>query len=42
MDDKLATNKVIPTSISAGNILARIFLPKTIWRLINPIDPDSD
>jgi cellulose synthase/poly-beta-1,6-N-acetylglucosamine synthase-like glycosyltransferase len=42
MDDKLATNKVVPSTFSAGQIISRVMLPKTMWRCCNDIDPDSE
>ena len=42
IDDKLKTNKVLPCSFTAGQILMRVFLPKFFWKLCNPVDPDSE
>lgn len=41
IDEKLATNKVTLSHFSASDILMRIFLPKFIWRMFRPVDPDS-
>lgn len=42
MDDRLATNKVVPTVFTAGEITSRVLLPKTLWSCGGKrIDPDS-
>lgn len=42
MDDKISSNKIIPTQLSGGQLLSRVLLPKTLSKLINKIDPDSE
>ena len=42
IDDKMVTNKVVPVEITPGGIAARIFLPKTLWKMIYPVDVDSE
>lgn len=42
IDEKLASNKVVPSNFTASEILMRIFLPKAIWKLIKDVDPDSE
>ena len=42
MDEKLAKNKIVPSTFSAKQILTRVLLPKTMWKCCNRIDPDSE
>ena len=42
MDEKLASNKVVPSVFPKRNIVARVLFPKTLWRWCRPIDPDSE
>jgi chitin synthase len=43
MDDKLSTNKIVPTTFSGAQIVSRVMLPKTIWSCSSKrIDPDSE
>jgi hypothetical protein len=42
IDEKLATNKVVPCKFTASDILMRIFLPKIVWKMFRPVDPDSE
>jgi len=42
MDDKISSNKIIPTRLTGGQLLSRVLLPKTISKLVNKIDPDSE
>jgi hypothetical protein len=42
IDEKLASNKVVPSNFTATDILMRVFLPKLIWKIFRPVDPDSE
>ena len=41
IDDKLKSNKVVPSNFTAGDCIMRVVLPKFIWKHIRPVDPDS-
>jgi chitin synthase len=42
IEDKLASNKVVPSTFKASDILMRVFLPKFVWSFFRPVDPDSE
>ena len=42
IDEKLKSNKVVPSTFTASDMLMRIFLPKFIWKQFRPVDPDSE
>lgn len=42
MDEKLANNKIVPSTFTAKQIITRVLLPKTMWKCCNNIDPDSE
>lgn len=43
MNEKLATNKIVPSQYSGGEIVARVLLPKTLWSCGGKrLDPDSE
>jgi hypothetical protein len=42
VDEKIATNKIVPSEFTAGSLIARVILPRTIWKKIYRIDPDSE
>jgi hypothetical protein len=41
VDEKLDNNKVVPSVLSAGQILKRVLLPRSLWTCFQDIDPDS-
>ncbi len=42
VDEKITTNKIVPSEFTVSRILGRVLLPKTIWKRFMKIDPDSE
>ena len=42
IDQKLKSNRIVPTKITTIGALMRVLLPETFYRWVNPIDPDSE
>jgi chitin synthase len=42
IDDKLASNKVTPSEFTVADVIMRVMLPKFIWKIFRPVDPDSE
>jgi cellulose synthase/poly-beta-1,6-N-acetylglucosamine synthase-like glycosyltransferase len=42
IDEKVTNNKIVPSEFTTKSILARVILPKTIWKRFFRIDPDSE
>ena len=32
IDDKIVTNKIVPSKFTGGGMMTRVLLPKTIWK----------
>ena len=42
IEEKLKTNKVVPSNFTASDLIMRVLLPKIIWSYFRPVDPDSE
>ena len=41
IDEKIASNKIVPSTFTACGFINRILLPRTLWKKIYDLDPDS-
>ena len=42
VDEKIVTNKIVPSNFTAGSLVARVILPRTLWKRMYRVDPDSE
>jgi chitin synthase len=42
IDEKLANNKVVLSEFTMSDIIMRVMLPKFLWKIFRPVDPDSE
>ena len=42
VDEKLVSNKIVPSTFTTCGLITRIILPRGLWKKIYSVDPDSE